>query len=149
MAETKSSSPPPAKAQKRQREEDDFQETQPTSTSTANPPKEGPSKKKKRKKAKKAAEDEKDADKKDGINESIGKMDGRLLADHFAQQAKRHNKELTAVELNDLYVPGEPRPPLSLLAFSGYYCLIQSRTGIFRYIIMAINEKIGKPAFFP
>lgn len=32
-------------------------------------------------------------------------MDGRLLADYFCQQAKRHNKELTAMELNDLYVP--------------------------------------------
>ncbi|KAL1998604.1 hypothetical protein VTN02DRAFT_5908 [Thermoascus thermophilus] len=32
-------------------------------------------------------------------------MDGRLLADYFGQKAKRHNKELTAMELNDLYVP--------------------------------------------
>ncbi|KAL4991561.1 U3-containing 90S pre-ribosomal complex subunit-domain containing protein [Aspergillus falconensis] len=39
------------------------------------------------------------------VNEAIGKMDGRLLADHFVQKAKRHNKELTAVELNDLSVP--------------------------------------------
>ncbi|KAL3436788.1 U3-containing 90S pre-ribosomal complex subunit-domain containing protein [Aspergillus tetrazonus] len=39
------------------------------------------------------------------VNEAIGKMDGRLLADHFVQKAKRHNKELTAVELSDLSVP--------------------------------------------
>lgn len=43
----------------------------------------------------------------EGIDESIGKMDGRLLADHLAQKARRHFKELTAVELNDLHVPGE------------------------------------------
>ncbi|KAL4970002.1 uncharacterized protein BDV14DRAFT_67183 [Aspergillus stella-maris] len=39
------------------------------------------------------------------VDEAIGKMDGRLLADHFMQKAKRHNKEITAVELNDLSVP--------------------------------------------
>ncbi|PYH44955.1 uncharacterized protein BP01DRAFT_341760 [Aspergillus saccharolyticus JOP 1030-1] len=42
---------------------------------------------------------------KGSIDEAIGKMDGRLLADHFAQKARRHNKEITAVELNDLSVP--------------------------------------------
>lgn len=61
---------------------------------------------KKRKKAKKASEDVDDSSKVDGIDESIGKMDGRLLADYFAQKAKRQNKELTAVELDDIYVPG-------------------------------------------
>ncbi|KAL4906901.1 U3-containing 90S pre-ribosomal complex subunit-domain containing protein [Aspergillus multicolor] len=39
------------------------------------------------------------------VDEAIGKMDGRLLADHFMQKAKRHNKEITAVELEDLSVP--------------------------------------------
>ncbi|KAL4924924.1 uncharacterized protein BDV17DRAFT_284370 [Aspergillus undulatus] len=39
------------------------------------------------------------------VDEAIGKMDGRLLADHFAQKARRHNKEITAVELDDLSVP--------------------------------------------
>ncbi|KAI5293232.1 hypothetical protein KEM52_005730 [Ascosphaera acerosa] len=39
------------------------------------------------------------------IDDAIGKMNGPLLADHFAKQAKKHNKDLTAVELNDLYVP--------------------------------------------
>ena len=33
-------------------------------------------------------------------------MDGRLLGDYFAQKAKRHDKELSAVELSDLSVPG-------------------------------------------
>ncbi|KAK2743402.1 hypothetical protein FQN57_004867 [Myotisia sp. PD_48] len=40
-----------------------------------------------------------------GIDEAIGNMDGQLLADFFVQKAKRHNKELSAVELNDLYIP--------------------------------------------
>ncbi|OJK00699.1 hypothetical protein ASPACDRAFT_117064 [Aspergillus aculeatus ATCC 16872] len=42
---------------------------------------------------------------KGSIDEAIGKMDGRLLADHFAQKVRRHNKEITAVELSDLSVP--------------------------------------------
>lgn len=62
-------------------------------------------KRKKAKKAKKSADDHY-SDKNDGIDESIGKMDGRLLADYFVQRAKRHNKELTAMELDDIYVPG-------------------------------------------
>ncbi|PYI25098.1 hypothetical protein BP00DRAFT_410335 [Aspergillus indologenus CBS 114.80] len=42
---------------------------------------------------------------KGSIDEAIGKMDGPLLADHFAQKVRRHNKEITAVELSDLSVP--------------------------------------------
>jgi protein CMS1 len=74
---------------------------------------EGPQKKKKKnsknkqkqQKKKEQDEDPKQQERKGGIDESIGKMDGRLLADHFVQKAKRHNKELTAVELGDLSVP--------------------------------------------
>lgn len=44
---------------------------------------------------------------KDDIDESIRMMNGALLADHFAQRTKKFNKEITAVELNDLHVPGE------------------------------------------
>ena len=40
------------------------------------------------------------------IDDSIGKMDGRLLADHFVQRAQKLAKELSAVELSDLSVPG-------------------------------------------
>jgi hypothetical protein len=65
------------------------------------------SKKKTRKRTKQIAEDPRDSGKKSGIDESIGKMNGRLLADFFAQQAKRHDDELTTVELNDIYVPGK------------------------------------------
>jgi protein CMS1 len=46
-------------------------------------------------------------ERKGGIDESISKMDGRLLADYFMQKARRHSKELIVVELNDLHVPGE------------------------------------------
>ncbi|KAF7170255.1 hypothetical protein CNMCM5623_002732 [Aspergillus felis] len=73
---------------------------------------EGPQKKKKKnsknkqkqQKKKEQDDDPKQQERKGGIDESIGKMDGRLLADHFVQKAKRHNKELTAVELGDLSV---------------------------------------------
>lgn len=61
--------------------------------------------KKKRKRAKQINEDFDLSDKKDGIDESIGKMDSRLLADFFAQQAQKHNNELTSVELDDLCIP--------------------------------------------
>ncbi|KAJ5726388.1 Protein CMS1 [Penicillium malachiteum] len=65
--------------------------------------------KKKRKKAKHSSgqpgQDVKMQDRKDGIDESIGKMDGRLLSDYFAQRAQKLNKELSAVELNDISVP--------------------------------------------
>ena len=63
-------------------------------------------KEKKKQKAKEQSDDVQEGERKEGIDESIGKMDGRLLVDHFAQKAKRHNKEITAVELNDLSVPG-------------------------------------------
>ncbi|KLJ06846.1 hypothetical protein EMPG_17663 [Blastomyces silverae] len=97
-----------AKATKKRRREDEedvlpAKQAAPTAPSTA--ANDGGSKKKKRKRTKQIVEDPKDADKKDGIDESIGKMDGPLLADFFAQQAKRHNSELTTVELDDVYVP--------------------------------------------
>lgn len=59
--------------------------------------------------------DTKQTETKGGIDEAIGKMDGRLLADHFVQRAKRHNKELTAVELSDMSVPGKMFFSFSLL----------------------------------
>ncbi|KAJ5801311.1 uncharacterized protein N7518_003379 [Penicillium psychrosexuale] len=74
----------------------------------AGTPAEGSSKKKQKKnknKKKQAEHDEHQSTRKDGIDDSIGKMDGRLLGDHFAQKAKRHEKELSAVELSDLSIP--------------------------------------------
>lgn len=109
---------------KRKRQTDDGTNTA-TATATTTPvaAADGPSKKKQKnkrklkekKKLQKVKEQEQQGDddggkggqRKEGIDEAIGKMDGRLLVDHFAQKAKRHNKELTAMELNDLSVPGE------------------------------------------
>lgn len=45
-------------------------------------------------------------DRENGIDKSIGKMDGSLLGDYFAQRAKKLDKELSAVELSDLSIPG-------------------------------------------
>lgn len=56
--------------------------------------------------AKKAAEAPKQQQREEAFDESIGKMDGQLLADYFLQKAKRHNKDLTAVELSDMSIPG-------------------------------------------
>lgn len=51
-------------------------------------------------------EDDRGGSRTEGVDGAIGKMDGRLLVDYFAQKAKRHDKELSAVELSDLSVPG-------------------------------------------
>lgn len=41
-----------------------------------------------------------------GINPAIARMDGALLADHVARQTQRFEKDLSAVELEDLRIPG-------------------------------------------
>jgi protein CMS1 len=92
---------------KRKRQADDAAPKQ--EKPEASKPAEGSSKKKQKKsinKKKQAEHEEQQSTRKDGIDESIGKMDGRLLGDHFAKKAKRHEKELSAVELSDLSVPG-------------------------------------------
>ncbi|KAL1959603.1 hypothetical protein VTO42DRAFT_1638 [Malbranchea cinnamomea] len=101
MAAAATSDTSAAKSGKK-RQRDDQDEGIPDQTA---PAAEGSKRAKKRKRNKKASEDVDDSLKVDGINEAIGKMDGRLLADYFAQKAKRHNKDLTAVELDDIYVP--------------------------------------------
>lgn len=90
-------------AKKRQREDQD--DAEPAQTQTAGTQEES-KRSKKRKRAKKPSDAVDDSSKVDGIDEAIGKMDGRLLADYFAQKAKRQNKDLTAVELDDIFVPG-------------------------------------------
>lgn len=96
------------KKRKRQADESTKQD-KPDTAPAAPAAADGPNRKK-RKKAKKNKKQpdqgEKTQDRKDGIDESIGKMDGRLLADYFAQRAKKLDKELSAVELSDLSVPG-------------------------------------------
>lgn len=109
------------KKRKRQAEEPSEQSKSDAPNKSKGAAPDGPKNKKrksgKNKKDKKDKEDQTDKPKtlkgeplqkerKGTVDEAIGKMDGRLLADHFIQKAKRHNKELTAVELNDLSVPG-------------------------------------------
>ncbi|KAJ5288552.1 Protein CMS1 [Penicillium angulare] len=96
------------KKRKRQAEEStkqDKPDPAPTATPAASA---DASNKKKRKKGKQGNNQSEQTvisqDCKDGIDESIGKMDGRLLADYFAQRAQKLDKELSAVELNDLSV---------------------------------------------
>lgn len=48
-----------------------------------------------------------DTGKKDGVDASIAQLDAAGLAALFAKQTKRYNKELTAVELSDLSIPGQ------------------------------------------
>lgn len=106
------------KKRKRQAEEPSKQSKSDAPNKSTGAASDGP-KDKKRKSGKNKKDKEDQADKpktlkgeplqkerKGTVDEAIGKMDGRLLADHFIQKAKRHNKELTAVELNDLSVPG-------------------------------------------
>lgn len=95
---------------KRQAEEStkqDKPEAAPAGTAAAGGDESSKKKRKKNKKGKKQPEqDVKSQDRKGGVDESIGKMDGRLLADYFAQRAQKLDKELSAVELSDLSVPG-------------------------------------------
>ncbi|KAI5300084.1 ribosomal protein S15 [Ascosphaera pollenicola] len=128
MSDAKSQSRKPSKpkhSKKRRHEEtqDSAATAATTATSTKSASQDTPAEEthsqsqRKAKKQKRAKKDEskddgaaftsanKDTDKKDGINESIGKMNGPLLADFLAKQIQRHNKEMTAVELNDLYIP--------------------------------------------
>ncbi|PYH98740.1 hypothetical protein BO71DRAFT_437843 [Aspergillus ellipticus CBS 707.79] len=108
---------------KRKRQAEDSKPSNAAAAKPAGAAGEGPSKKKrkndknKKNKGKKAEEgksiqkpakeagDSKATEVKGGVDEAIGKMDGRLLADYFAQKVRRHNKDLSEVELSDLSVP--------------------------------------------
>lgn len=98
-----------AKIQNKRKRQAEDAAPQQEKTEAAGTPAEGTTKKKqkKNKNKKKQADDGEQSSRKDGIDESIGKMDGRLLGDYFAQKAKRHEKELSAVELSDLSIPGK------------------------------------------
>lgn len=95
---------------KRKRQADDStKKDKPETAPATSAPADGPSKKKRKQKKTKKQQAEHDArmqDRQDGIDQSIGKMDGRLLADYFVQRAKKVDKELSAVELSDMSVPG-------------------------------------------
>lgn len=110
------------KKRKRQAEEStkqDQPETAPAGASAAGGDESNKKKRKKNKNKKKQPEqDGKSQDRKGGVDESIGKMDGGLLADYFAQRAQKLDKELSAVELSDLSVPGVYH--VSQIRFLGY-----------------------------
>ncbi|KAJ5772159.1 Protein CMS1 [Penicillium odoratum] len=92
---------------KRKRQADDSTKQDKPDTAPAAAPTtsaDGPSKKKRKNKKKQPQQDDNAQDRKNGIDESIGRMDGKLLADYFAQRAQKLDKELSAVELNDLSV---------------------------------------------
>lgn len=104
---------------KRKRQAEDASKQTKPAAPADNHASEPPSKKKRKAKGKGKGKDkptgqvkelqdskDKDAIRENAFDEAIGKMDGRLLADHFAKQARRLNKELTAVEENDLWVSG-------------------------------------------
>lgn len=105
------------KKRKRQAEEPTKDKSVPAQKDSK-PPAEGPSKKKQKKgKNNKPQQKQEQKDKgkpqetnkparEHAVDESIAMMDGRLLADHLAQKARKLNKELTAVELDDLCVSG-------------------------------------------
>ena len=44
-----------------------------------------------------------------GINTTLSKLDGRLLADYVAQKTKRFGGDLSLVELEDMHIPGKIR----------------------------------------
>ncbi|KAJ5233678.1 Protein CMS1 [Penicillium citrinum] len=102
------------KKRKRQGDEQTKEEAETKPAATPAAAADEPSKKKrknqkqkqKNKLKKQSEQDVKTQERKDGIDESIGKMDGSLLCDYFAQRAKKLDKELSAVELSDLSVPG-------------------------------------------
>ncbi|PBP22995.1 hypothetical protein BUE80_DR006162 [Diplocarpon rosae] len=60
-------------------------------------------KKAKTKKAKAAEED--DLDLEAGINKAFANMDNQLLADYVAKQTKKHESDLSTIELEDKYLP--------------------------------------------
>jgi protein CMS1 len=58
------------------------------------------------KKSNKESSGYKQPQREEAVDESISKMNEQILADYFLQKAKSHNKDLTAVELSDMSVPG-------------------------------------------
>lgn len=59
-----------------------------------------------RKRRKSVREDESLLDVEAGLNGAFARMDSQLLADYVAQKTSRFGKELSPVELSDLYISG-------------------------------------------
>ena len=74
-----------------------------------------PVKQAKKRKARPGIQDQDiDLDLERGLNLAIGKMDRGLLADYIAQRTKRFRNDLSAVELEDLHIPGKFISPTGL-----------------------------------
>lgn len=139
------------KKRKRQAEQStkqDKPDTAPAAVSATGDGQSKRSKKLKKNKKSQAEQDVKSQDRKDGIDESIGKMDGRLLADYFAQRAKKLDKELSAVELGDLSVPGMNRRPFNVFLGNQERRLTSYRFCFPRYLIFRRKTIVGKSACF-
>ncbi|CAI7664012.1 unnamed protein product [Penicillium pancosmium] len=93
---------------KRKRQADEPTKDAPKTETQPAPATEGLSKRQKKLQKSRKKQPEQDLtsqDRENGIDKSIGKMDGSLLGDYFAQRAKKLDKELSAVELSDLSIP--------------------------------------------
>jgi protein CMS1 len=109
---------------KRKRQADEPTKDGPKTETQPAPATEGLSKRQKKlqkSRKNKPEQDPTSQDRENGIDKSIGKMDGSLLGDYFAQRAKKLDKELSAVELSDLSIPGMylPKISLCLASFAG------------------------------
>lgn len=56
-----------------------------------------------------------DIDVEAGLNNAIAKMNDHLLVDYVASQTRRFESDLSSVELEDRYIPGEQNLPLNML----------------------------------
>lgn len=105
LAATISPASPPQPAKRARNDDDDGPEI----------PEARPGKKAKRRKARSGIQDQDlDLDLERGLNLAIGRMDRALLADYIAQRTKRFQSELSAVELEDLHIPGNFISPRGL-----------------------------------
>ena len=95
LIEDLSDSPQPQKAKstKRKREADNESKTA--------------ARKKKRTKKKPDNVDDSNLDGELGINTAMAHMDSQLMADHIAQRTRRFQPDLSAVELEDVHIPGK------------------------------------------
>lgn len=94
LIEDLSDSPDPqaSKSTKRKREADDESKKA--------------ARKKKRTKKKPDDVDHSNLDSELGINRALAHMDSQLMADHIAQRTRRFQPDLSAVELEDVHIPG-------------------------------------------
>ena len=73
-----------------------------------------------------------------GVNPGIARMDGALLADHVARQTQRFEKDLSAVELEDLRIPGAFLLPITVAVNP-----IKSRLILFRSLSNPGHQQLG------